>query len=539
VHAARDGVVKEGTTVKFAKSVTAKVTVLGVVAMLAMLVVGVTAVSVFGSYRSDVRKFAATQQILFNQQELDGANHATQYDGLVLATSAAADVRKDRVDDLAERQSTFADAVAQNQQIAQQLGAKSVLAAIAKLIPARDSYAATATAIQQVTPNTPAAEAQLEKLDTAQEHFDGLFDGVTSAVQTYAKGVAKSAHNRADSARTLVLALVILSLIVLPIVTVLIRRAILRTNGAIVDALTAASDGDLGKGDATLGGVAVDEIGEAMRSLLSSLRESISGIAGNAERLTQAATSMSSLSTQMAGSAEASATRAQLVSSGADQVAQSINVVASASEEMGSSISEIAASVAEAASEGSEATRVAAATNETVLRLGASSEEIGDVVKVISSIAEQTNLLALNATIEAARAGEAGKGFAVVANEVKELSVQTGQATANIAARIASIQSETQEAVAAISRIATVIESINGKQSMISAAVEEQSATTNEMARGASEAATGSDEIVTNIEAVAAAAAETTTAAGETQQAASELARMADEMRELVGRFSF
>jgi methyl-accepting chemotaxis protein len=525
--------------VKFAKSVTAKVTVLGVVATLAMLVVGGTAVSVFGSYRTDVRKFDATQQILFNQQEIDGANHGAQYDGLVLATSTDPGTRKDAVDHYGEVHDDFFDKVAQNQQIAQQIGATSIDTALANLIPARDAYIATMLAMQHVLPGTPAAAAADAQLTTAQDHFDGLFDGVTSAVQNYAKGVAKSAHNRANSARELVLVLVILALIIIPVVTVLIRRAIARANGAIVDALTAASDGDLGKGDATLGGVAVDEIGEAMRSLLSSLRESISGIAGNAERLTQAATSMSSLSTQMAGSAEASANRAQLVSSGADQVAQSINVVASASEEMGSSISEIAASVAEAAAEGSEATRVASATNETVLRLGASSEEIGDVVKVISSIAEQTNLLALNATIEAARAGEAGKGFAVVANEVKELSVQTGQATADIAARIASIQSETQDAVAAISRIATVIESINGKQSMISAAVEEQSATTNEMARGASEAATGSDEIVTNIEAVAAAAAETTTAAAETQQAAGELARMADEMRELVGRFSF
>ena len=64
-----------------------------------------------------------------------------------------------------------------------------------------------------------------------------------------------------------------------------------------------------------------------------------------------------------------------------------------------------------------------------VSRLGESSTEIGDVVKVITAIAEQTNLLALNATIEAARAGEMGKGFAVVAGEVKELAQQTARAT--------------------------------------------------------------------------------------------------------------
>ncbi|MEV0564364.1 methyl-accepting chemotaxis protein [Dactylosporangium sp. NPDC050588] len=171
------------------------------------------------------------------------------------------------------------------------------------------------------------------------------------------------------------------------------------------------------------------------------------------------------------------------------------------------------------------------------MRLGSSSAEIGDVIKVITSIAEQTNLLALNATIEAARAGEAGKGFAVVAGEVKDLAQETAEATEEIGQRVRAIQTDTTGAVESISEIARVIGRINEYQTTIASAVEEQSAVTTSMATDLSVAASGADRINGGIGEVVRAVDNTMHGAQATRAAAAELTTMSEELRAIVGGF--
>lgn len=149
-----------------------------------------------------------------------------------------------------------------------------------------------------------------------------------------------------------------------------------------------------------------------------------------------------------------------------------------AGDQLLSSIGEVERNVVQATSTAADAQRLSDEANATVARLAASSEQIGNVVKVINGIAGQTNLLALNATIEAARAGEAGKGFAVVANEVKDLARETARATDEVTQRVRAIQHDAQNVVASLAGISQIVEQINETQAMIGNVLTEQTAVT-------------------------------------------------------------
>jgi methyl-accepting chemotaxis protein len=95
---------------------------------------------------------------------------------------------------------------------------------------------------------------------------------------------------------------------------------------------------------------------------------------------------------------------------------------------------------------------------DVVKLLAERSQEIGQIVEVITRIAAQTNLLALNAAIEAARAGEQGRGFAVVADEVRKLAEQSQGSATQIAALVSEIRIETDRAVEAMKASAVEVQ---------------------------------------------------------------------------------
>ena len=307
----------------------------------------------------------------------------------------------------------------------------------------------------------------------------------------------------------------------------------------LLSTVNIAVAGDLTQSVDVRGTDAIGQVGEGLGTLLGAFRGSIEHFAKAIESVDAASHQLSSVSTEMSATAEETAGQSTSVSAAAEQVARNLQTVAAASEQMSASVSEIAKNASYAAKVAVDAVKIAESTNLTIVKLGESSSEIGNVIKLITSIAQQTNLLALNATIEAARAGESGKGFAVVANEVKELAKATTTAAGDISQKVENIQTDTVSAVQAINQITAVINQINEIAGTIAVSVEEQTTTTNEISHNVLEAASGGSEIARNIEGVAIAADATAKGAAESQRYAVELSAMAGDLKRLVAKFNY
>ena len=311
-----------------------------------------------------------------------------------------------------------------------------------------------------------------------------------------------------------------------------------------------------------------DELGELARAsetMTENLRELLKGIAVGVQTLAAAATELSAVSRQtasgtasmsdkahtVAAAAEEASANTLSIAAGMEQSSSSLSSVASATEEMSATVGDISANTARARSISEQATGQAQTITEQMQKLGQAAQEIGHVTETITNISAQTNLLALNATIEAARAGSAGKGFAVVANEIKELAKQTAEATLDIKARIAGIQSSTGSAMTDIGQITTVIREVGGIVASIAAAIEEQATVTRDVAGNIAQASGGvreanervsqtaevSKSIARDIAGVNASVSEIRQGGEHVQASAVDLSRLAEQLGAQVAQF--
>ncbi|MEW6118731.1 MAG: methyl-accepting chemotaxis protein [Pseudomonadota bacterium] len=219
--------------------------------------------------------------------------------------------------------------------------------------------------------------------------------------------------------------------------------------------------GELAEGNLTINASVTEDItgavADSINYTVEELRSLVRGINNAAEHMDQAASQASQVSESLQQATRRQVDEIENTSVAVVRLAQSVQQVSGNAAES----ARVAEQSLAAAEKGQQAVSNAISsmntlreqiqeTSKRIKRLGESSQEIGEIVELISDITEQTNVLALNAAIQAASAGEAGRGFSVVAEEVQRLAERSADATKQIAAIVKTIQSDTQDTVAAM-----------------------------------------------------------------------------------------
>jgi len=227
------------------------------------------------------------------------------------------------------------------------------------------------------------------------------------------------------------------------------QRAILR----LLDEMANLADGDLtvhATVTEEITGAIADSVNftiDALRTLVTTINNTASEVTRSTEKTQQTANEL----------AQASNQQAREIASASAAVTDMAESMLTVSHDADNSAS-VAAQSMEIAQKGAQVVRNTIGsmekireniqeTSKRIKRLGESSQEIGDIVGLITEIADQTNILALNAAIQASTAGDAGRGFAVVADEVQRLAERAGNATKQIEGLVNTIQADTNEAV--------------------------------------------------------------------------------------------
>ncbi|SJZ84064.1 methyl-accepting chemotaxis protein [Selenihalanaerobacter shriftii] len=283
-----------------------------------------------------------------------------------------------------------------------------------------------------------------------------------------------------------------------------------------------------------------DEIGQleaALDKMSTNLKNIIIKLSGTIEELSAYSEELSASAEEGNATIETTNNLLEEMSSNIQQISASAQEVTSVAQETSSQAKIGGNNINDTVGSIQEINEAVGGTVKVINNLDNNSQEIGQIVELITDIAEQTNLLALNAAIEAARAGEHGQGFAVVAEEIRELAEETAKATDEITTLVKQTQKQSNNGLESVKQVE--VKAKEGKEiavetgevfKKIESSIDQTSDYIQQTANSTQNLAQNSDQIMT-------ASQDISNMSQEVTNSAQELATMAQELQNLVEQF--